>query len=76
MIVTPAPKDPYQSARQKRELAKAEATPIKVGVPGAASHGRAQLARGAKSPADLTNAGVKAKHGKAVAPKPPEGTAP
>lgn len=73
MIVTPPPKDPYQSAQQKRELAKAEAAPMKIGVPGAASHGRALVARGAKEPADLTNAGMTRKHGKPKAAKLPEG---
>lgn len=76
MIVSQPPKEPYQSAKHKRELAKAEATPIKVGVPGAASHGRGLLSRGPKDPADLTNAGVKAKQSKARAPKLPDGTAP
>lgn len=73
MIVTPPPKEPYQPARQKRELAKAEAAPIQVGIPGAASHGRALLARGKKEPADLTNSGISRKHGGKAKTTLPEG---
>jgi len=71
MQVTPPPKEPYQSAKHKRLLAQDEATPIKIGVPGAASHGRALLSRQPKSGADLTNAGVKAKVGRGKPKAPP-----
>jgi len=76
MQVTPPPKEPYQSAKHKRELAKAEATPIKIGVPGAASHGRALLARQPKDAADLTNTGIKAKVGRGKPKAPPPDQAP
>jgi hypothetical protein len=76
VIVTPAPQEPYQSAKHKKALAQAEAQPIQVGVPGAASHGRAQLARGPKDPADLTNAGLKQKVGRGKPKTVPPGRAP
>lgn len=76
MMVTPPPKEPYQSAKHKKALATAEAAPIQVGVPGAASHGRALLSRGPKQAADLTNAGLKQKVGRGTPPKPGENQAP
>jgi hypothetical protein len=72
VIVSPPPKGAYQSPAHKRALAKAEAAPIQVGVPGAASHGRSLLARGPKDPNDLTQAGLKRKVGAAKTKLPPE----